>query len=232
MRRALVLCNVAVIVLGPSLAFGRGSTRISASAARGRSRPGLVRARTPLVAVPRFHQTTDFTCGPAALHSVLRFLGRTRARSERYLARAMGTTERDGTEPGALLREARSRGLRAELRESMSIEDLARLTARGAPVIVLYQAWSDRAGRRYQRSYADGHYAVVVGVDQDNVYLQDPWLKGRLGYVPRAEFTRRWHGLDHERPRGRQRTQRLGIAIHPEQPPALEVTRRAFALSR
>ena len=37
----------------------------------------------------------------------------------------------------------------------------------------------------------DGHYSVVVGLDKDNIYLQDPEI-GKLRTLERSDFMKVW----------------------------------------
>jgi predicted double-glycine peptidase len=165
-----------------------------------RPRSSMRLARRTVLAVPLVPQTTDHTCGPAALASVLRYFGVQNAADESLLARALGTTAALGTEPQDLARVAEHHGVRAEYRERMTLSELAQQVRLGKPVLVLYQAWSERPGESYATSYASGHYGVVVGVDHRYVYVADPWVRGARTFIPRGEFVERWHGRDRGRP--------------------------------
>jgi len=49
----------------------------------------------------------------------------------------------------------------------------------GIPVLVNYQAWEDGAGPfNYTEIWDTGHYSVVVGYDEEHVFLMDPWTLG------------------------------------------------------
>ena len=90
----------------------------------------------------------------------------------------------------------------------------------GIPVIVDCQAW--RSVSQYNESWADtwhdGHWLVVIGIDENNVTLEDPYILGDRGIMSREEFMARWHnvrGLD-ETDTGKQI--HMGIAIRGERP--------------
>lgn len=228
-----VVLRVASVVLA-LLFFGsparaeRGAAQVrkaptsAAAASKARHRPANARlarpgqsgqrfARLPRreLPVPHIRQTTDYTCGPASLLAVLRYFGKAPHAGEMSLAAEVGTTSADGSEPSAMARVARRHGLAAELRTGVTLGELARQTRLGRPVIVLFQAWSDApSSADYARTFDNGHFAVVIGVDRHNVYLQDPWIKGARGVVSRAEFARRWHGME-----GSERLHRPAIVV-------------------
>ena len=62
---------------------------------------------------------------------------------EDVLARELGATPEDGAPPEAIVRVAVAHGLSATKREHLTVDDLAAEIARGHPVIVELQAWSD-----------------------------------------------------------------------------------------
>jgi predicted double-glycine peptidase len=123
-----------------------------------------------------------------------------------------------GAPPEAIVRVARAHHLSAELREGMTIDDLARATARGIPVIVDLQAWPERPRRDFADDWDDGHYVVVIAVEKNRVIVEDPSLLGSRGVLGRAELEERWHDAD-----GQRRNRRLGIALsgpRPAPPPS------------
>lgn len=168
-------------------------------------------------ALPAVRQQTASTCGPASLRSVLLHFGE-RVKSERELARSLGTT-RAGTSPGALVRTARRRGLGAERAEQLSIQDLAAALARGEVPIVDYQAWPSEAQRERGGDWRDrsesGHYAAVQAVGPTHVSLMDPSTRGGTSEIAHGEFLRRWH--DRSGRRG-ERHQRSAVLIGPPRP--------------
>ena len=67
------------------------------------------------------------------------------------------------------------------------------------PVIVLIQAWAHKNLRpndwrntgKGSRDY--GHYAIVMGFEDDFVVLRDPNVPKQI-WMTREEFLARWHG--------------------------------------
>ncbi len=149
---------------------------------------------TPVLNVPDTRQSTNYSCGAAALQAVLAYYGI--QETEEDLMEKLGTTPDQGTRPEAILRVAQSYGLQAELRQNVSLEDLARETAAGRPVIVDAQAWREDSLVPWKDRWEDGHYMVAVGVDSKNVYLEDPSLDYSKGFIPREQFMERWHDYE------------------------------------
>ncbi len=174
--------------------------------------------RTRLLGLPDVRQANGYTCGAASLQSVLRYYGRGDDLGEEDLAAQLGTTPEDGTTPAAIVRVARAHGLTATMRERMTLSDLETYVARGVPVIVDYQAWSEAPRPDYTNDWDNGHYSVVVGIDRRNVYLEDPSILGARGAIARSDFVRRWHDEDN-----RQRYHGMGIVLESAAGPRFQV---------
>ena len=161
--------------------------------------PGVKDApSSPFDAIPDVRQSTDYTCGAAALQAVLSYWG-TDEREDRLAARLKSTPEA-GTHPLEILRVAREFGLSAELREGLDLADLERALAGGTTVIVDLQAWRERDDIPWTETWDDGHYMVLLAMDAANLYFEDPSLLGARGKIPRAEFVDRWHDYEGEAP--------------------------------
>ena len=84
------------------------------------------------------------------------------------------------------------------MQTNLTLTDLEQFNANGTPVIIAGQAWRDpeEENRSWDTLWDDGHYMVVIGLDKDNVYFEDPSLLGSRGYIPRQEFLSRWHDYE------------------------------------
>ncbi|MFA6318520.1 MAG: C39 family peptidase, partial [Elusimicrobiota bacterium] len=140
--------------------------------------------------LPLTRQATPYTCGAAALQSVLRYYGE-EVREDR-LSAELGADPEEGTRFWSILEAALRRGIGAEAFLDASLADLKAALDRGSPVIVAFQAWADPP-TDYAEDWDDGHYAVAVGYDAKNLYFMDPSTLGNYTYVPAEEFVRRWH---------------------------------------
>jgi predicted double-glycine peptidase len=152
-----------------------------------------------LSGVPYVRQSTNYTCGAAALQAVLARWG-IDEREDRLIARLHSTPE-NGTHPADIVRVARDFGLRAELREALTLDDLKDALDRDVTAIVDLQAWRVEEDRRpWTELWDDGHYMVLIGMDGKNLYFEDPSLLGSRGFIPRQEFLDRWHDYEGEPP--------------------------------
>lgn len=149
--------------------------------------------------MPDTRQSTEYSCGAASLQAVLGYWGRDIG--EEDIREMLNTNEESGTYPDDLIRVARALGLEADYKENMTLADLEGYVAQGIPVIVDCQAW--RSVSQYNESWGDtwhnGHWVVVIGIDENNVTLEDPYILGDRGIMSREEFMARWHnvrGLD------------------------------------
>ena len=171
-----------------------------------------------LFSMPDTRQSTEYSCGAAAMQAVLGYRGRDIG--EEDVREMLNTNEVSGTYPDDIIRVAKALGLQAEYKENMSMADLENYVAEGIPVIVDCQAW--RSVSQYNESWANtwnnGHWLVVIGIDENNVTMEDPYILGDRGFMSREEFLARWHnvrGLD-ETDTGKQI--HMGIAIRGERP--------------
>jgi len=161
--------------------------------------------------LPDVRQATNYTCGVAALQAVLAYYGiETR---EDSLGRELGADPDKGVNPPAIVRVARARGLTAELREGMTLREVAALVRAGSPVLVALQAWADQPRSSYRDDWDDGHYAVIIAVERDLVVFEDPSVLGSRAVLTRREFEDRWHDTD-----GTHRYLRMGIAFGGHKP--------------
>ena len=129
------------------------------------------------------------------------------------LAGELGATPEDGAPPEAIVRVAVAHGLRATKRENMTVDDLAAELARGRPVIVEIQAWSDTPRTSWADDWDDGHYVIVIAVEGDRLVFEDPSVLGSRAVLSRREFEERWHDID-----AGYRNMRTGILFGGKQP--------------
>ncbi len=151
-----------------------------------------------ILPVPDTRQSTEYSCGASALQAVLMYYGEEFGENE--LMDKLKTTY-NGTNPRDITRVARELGFQAELRENCTLEDLEKSIKLKVPVIVSGQAWreGDDLKKPWKDVWDSGHYMVIVGLDEKNVYFEDPSLLGSKGFMPREEFLDRWHDVDEKK---------------------------------
>ena len=144
--------------------------------------------------VPCFRQSTGYACGAAALQAVLAYW-RVYDGQESKLYPLLGTTPENGTPPERLVAGARTFGLTARMQEGTELGDLRRALAEGETVILNLQAWSEAPakGTPWKDRWEDGHYVVLVGLDETQLYAMDPSVAAGYAHLPQSEFLDRWH---------------------------------------
>jgi predicted double-glycine peptidase len=172
--------------------------------------------------VPLVRQATSYSCGAAALLAVL-FYWQAYDGHESSLYEDLAVTPEDGCEPNKIVEVARSMGLLAEACHMQSLDSLKNGLLRGDTVIVAIQAWVDEGVPVWQNLWQDGHYVVLIGMNEHNLYFMDPSLPGCYGYLPHQEFLDRWHDVSYD---GKPQIQ-LAIYIRGEK--ALPTFPRPFA---
>lgn len=190
---------------------------LSAPLAAGRAAGPAVLPKDHLP-VPPVRQAASHTCGAAALLSVL-FYWQVHDGNEGGLYEKLQTTEKDGTAPESIVAAARHFGLKARARGGMSLEDLRAALRARETVILALQAWRDesKAGRPWRDEWEDGHYVVLVGMDESHAYFMDPAVPAGYAYMPLGELEERWH--DYEDRTGKPRRYlHYGITIAGKKP--------------
>lgn len=141
-----------------------------------------------LLPVKPFQETLHAgMCGPASLKMVLDYYGVDKTEEE--LAEFCGTDSDLGTSDEGIKRAAESLGFKVEIHNNNTFDGIQRWLDKKVPVIV---SWFTRGRIDYDDSEVpDGHLSVVVGLDDENIYLQDPEI-GSLRKIARDDFMKVW----------------------------------------
>lgn len=139
-----------------------------------------------LLSVPHFEQSRDGACLPACVRMVLAYWGE--QRSENSLARQLGT-KRFGT-PISNASRLQKFGYQAGV-ESLTRTELEAYLTQGQPVIVrvwtaMFDYWT----------VPTSHVVVVVGFDENVVYLNDPAFSAAPQNVSWGAFQAAWAEYD------------------------------------
>jgi predicted double-glycine peptidase len=130
--------------------------------------------------VPYFKQDTDDSCGPAVLRMVTYFYEI--PRSAREIQRLTNTDPHHGTKNSDLEEAAREMGFDVEAKNDSTLEEMRKvLEEEGLPVVANF----------IEPESENGHYTVVIGMDEENIILNDPLL-GAEYKMPLKEFDERW----------------------------------------
>lgn len=144
--------------------------------------------------VKSFQETLNAgMCGPASLKIVLDYYGL--EKSEKDLAFLCNTDSVLGTNDISIKKAAETLGFKADIKNNSSFVDIQNYIDINIPVIV---DWFTR-GRSdaLDSDVADGHYSVVVGLDEEYIYLQDPEIGG-LRKILKEDFIRVWFDFSGE----------------------------------
>jgi predicted double-glycine peptidase len=163
-------------------------------------------------------QSTEYSCGASALQAVLSYWGKDL--DEEALMELLNTTPETGTYPDDIVKVARDLGFEAEVKENLTIKDVEESTKKGNPVIVLGQAWRSReeSNKAVADDWEDGHYVVILSVDKDYVYFEDPFIRMGKGFLPRQTFEEQWHNIGGKTATDTSKQMHLGIFIRGKKP--------------
>ncbi|KKQ07996.1 MAG: hypothetical protein US18_C0004G0008 [Parcubacteria group bacterium GW2011_GWB1_36_5] len=141
-----------------------------------------------LLPVKPFQETLHGSfCGPAVIKMVLDYYGIEKTEAE--IAVVANKNDDLGISDQDIKRVIESFGLKVEIKNLAIFEDIKSVLDKDAPVIV---DWMTRGRADYDEDdLADGHYSVVVGLDEENIYLQDPEV-GRMRKLLKEDFIRVW----------------------------------------
>lgn len=141
-----------------------------------------------LLEIKPFQETLHGSyCGPACLKMVLSYFGVEKTEAE--VAKECGRDPSLGTDDISIKKAAERYGFKVEIQNEASFEDIQSWLDKKVPVIV---DWFTRGRSDYDDSEVpDGHYSVVVGLDDENIYLQDPEI-GKMRTLDRDDFMRVW----------------------------------------
>lgn len=148
-------------------------------------------------------------CGPATFKIVLDYYGINK--QERELAQLTRVVKGIGIDDVAIEKAAKSLGFKVEIKNGATFKDIESWLKKGVPVIV---DWFTKGRSDYDDSeVADGHYSVVIGLDDECVYLQDPEIGG-VRKLDRDDFMRVWFDFRGEYIRDDELVLRQLIAIY------------------
>lgn len=141
-----------------------------------------------MLPVKLFQETLNASmCGPASLKIVLSYYGV--EKTEEELAVLCEKDDDLGTDDQSLKKAAEQLGFKVEIHNESTFEDIEEWLDRKVPVIV---NWFTRGRTDYTDSdVSDGHYSVVMGLDDEYIYLQDPET-GSMRELERDNFMTVW----------------------------------------
>jgi len=146
-----------------------------------------------LIKIPMVRQPNDYSCGACCVQSILSYYGR--ELDQKTLEKDTNTSKEAGADHRDIIKCFKSKGLEVELQKGMLLSDLQLFIDEEVPVIVMIQAWAKNP-TDLEKGWNNGHYVVVIGYDENNIYCMDPSVLGNYAYLKRDEFLKRWHDQD------------------------------------
>lgn len=148
----------------------------------------MVKILAKLLPVKPFQETLHGGyCGPASLKIVLEYYGA--GQDEEKIASQCGRDPDLGADDASIKKAAEFYGFEAKIQNNANFDDIQDWLDMGVPVIV---NWFTRGRSDYDNSEVpDGHYSVVMGLDEKYIYLQDPEI-GTMRTISRDDFLRVW----------------------------------------
>lgn len=139
--------------------------------------------------VPRFQQSTTYTCIPTCVRMVLAY--HRQYYSEQELVFALQTVPLLGTLPENVAPALEEWGHNVRWFENGTLDQLTKLLEQNLPVVLFVRA-ADLPG-----GGSGLHALVLVGIDQRSVILLDPTRRKDLR-LPTKEFMRIWTKFGNE----------------------------------
>lgn len=123
------------------------------------------------------HKQKPSYCGPACLKMLFQY--HDVFETEKQIGKIAGTTFERGTSLAGMKQAAEHYGFDFFHKDKSSFADIQRLLAKGiAPIVDWFLE-------------TEGHYSVVVGLDEKYIYLQDPYI-GKKRRINRKTFYGVW----------------------------------------
>lgn len=150
-----------------------------------------------LLPVQPFQETLHMaSCAPATLKMLLTYWDLPgKERTDIDLGYDLGTDPDLGTTNEAFIAALPRFGLEADVTYEASFDDIARALESNIPVVVDW--FSPGRADKTDSEMADGHYSIVVGLDDTHIAIQDPETGG-LRTIERKDFYRAWFDFKHE----------------------------------
>jgi ABC-type bacteriocin/lantibiotic exporter with double-glycine peptidase domain len=150
-------------------------------------------------------------CRPASLKIVLNYYKINK--TEKELAELTKVTQGLGVDDKKIAAIARSLHFKVTIKNKSTFADIEKWLSKGVPVIV---DWFTRGRQDYSDSEVpDGHYSVVMGLNNKYIYLQDPEI-GKQRKMTREDFMKVWFDFTGRSIKPDELIIRQVIAIHPK----------------
>ncbi len=140
-------------------------------------------------------QKYDFDCSVAVAWSILKYY---KVKVDyNALLKASKVCPVDGMQPIKLINLLKKYGIDFELHENKNIRFIKNQIKNEIPVIVIMQARKEY-NKTWKNTWIYGHYMVVIGYDENWLFIYDPSIGG-MKQLSHDQFYARWHDYDNKR---------------------------------
>lgn len=146
-----------------------------------------------VINIPISRQEKKYTCGVAVVKSIFNYF-KTKI-SENKLSKILETTNKDGTNHNNIYKLI-SKICYCEQLEFLTMKDIEKFINKQYVMIVALQAW-DKSSSSYEDKWNSGHYAIIIGYDDNKIYFMDP-SSTKYAFINKNDFFKRWHDADKE----------------------------------
>jgi ABC-type bacteriocin/lantibiotic exporter with double-glycine peptidase domain len=153
-----------------------------------------------LVPVKPSRQENGYECGLSSVMTILNSLGMKQRKDS--LKKKLGTSSKKGTHPEKIKGFFNDMELKFRETRGATLHDLENRLKKQKLCLVVYQAWGSQ---KYYDRLESGHYSVVFGIEEEYLWLADPYVKGgktRYGKgvrkIKKTTFEGRWKDVDHK----------------------------------
>jgi predicted double-glycine peptidase len=123
-------------------------------------------------------------CGPASVKMVLDSYGITK--TQREIGEFLGATKENGCTPKQIISGLKKINFKSSYKKNMSLKLVERYLEKNIPLIIY---WSPRGY---------GHYSVIIGLEEDKVFIADP-KKSEILSFKKSDFLRKWVDVDNSK---------------------------------
>lgn len=152
-----------------------------------------------LLKVPHIKQSAETTCGAAVLSMIYQFYGLKdqsedkiwhRLKERRYL-----NPNEEFIQTSKLAEDAKNQGFHYIIgqavwnQEEKAVGLLKEFLRIGAPIIVC---------QKFKRDSGIGHFRIVIGLNEDEIILNDPYLEDSVFRMNKSDFLEMWQKCSDE----------------------------------
>jgi len=150
-----------------------------------------------LINVPIIYQCNNSACGIACVQSILGFYDNHIYQEELY--NELKFDKNEGTYIDNIINFFNKNNYECYHKVDTNINTIKNLIKNGIPVLTVFQAWNNKKNINWRDEWNSGHYSIIIGIDDNNIYMMDPSIQGNYGYIPIKDFISRWHDYDNKK---------------------------------